>query len=80
MTETTIIYFLIAILVICIILCWMLHIIWNELKSIQVDLMCIETRQKSIILEQEKMQMTIDFATALLESIEEALPDENKEK
>ena len=58
----------------------MLYIILKELKSMQVDLMCIESRQKSIILEQEKMQITIDFATALLESIEEALPDENKEK
>lgn len=80
MIETIVIIISILFLGMCMSSSWTLYDSYKKLKSIEVDLMCIETRQKSMEFKQEVIEMKIDYISALLEEVEETLDNENKEK
>ena len=80
MIETIVIIISILFLGMCMSSSWTLYGSYKKLKSIEVDLMCIETRQKSMEFKQEVIEMKIDYISALLEEVEETLDNENKEK
>jgi hypothetical protein len=52
----------------------------NRLKSIEVDLMCIESRQKSILKKIDNMNTPVDYVASLLKDINGTHTNENKEK
>lgn len=84
MIKILIIVISILLLGVCLSLSWILYDSYKKLKSIEVDLMCIETRQRNTTYNQEVMEMKIDYISSLLEKIEETfeetLTNENKEK
>lgn len=84
MIKTMVIVISILFLGVCLSLSWTLYDSYKKLKSIEVDLRCIETRQRNITYNQEVMEMKIDYISSLLEDIEETfeetLTNENKEK
>lgn len=84
MTKILIIVISILFLGVCLSSSWTLYDSYKKLKSIEVDLMCIETRQKVMAINQEKIEIKIDYISSLLEDIEETveetLTNENKEK
>jgi hypothetical protein len=84
MTETLIIVISILFLGVCLSSSRILYDSYKKLKSIEVDLMGIETRQRNTTYNQEVMEMKIDYISSLLEEIEETfeetLTNENKEK
>jgi hypothetical protein len=84
MTKILIIVISILLLGVCLSSSWILYDSYKKLKAIEIDLMCIETRQKVMAINQEKIEMQIDYISSLLEDIEETfeetLTNENKEK
>lgn len=84
MIKIMIIVISILLLGVCLSSSWILYDSYKKLTSIEVDLMCIETRQRNITYKQEVMEMKIDYISELLEEIEETLEEtsinENKEK
>lgn len=80
MTKILIIIISILLLGVYLSLSWTLYDSYKKLKSIEVDLMCIETRQKVMAINQEKIEIKIDYISSLLEEIEETLTNENEEK
>jgi hypothetical protein len=80
MTETIVIVISILVLGVCLSLSWTLYDSYKKLKSIEVDLMCIESRQKSILKKIDNMNTPVDYVASLLKDINGTHTNENKEK
>lgn len=80
MTEVLVIVISILLLGVCLSSTWILYDIYKKLKSIEVDLICIETRQRNMLSKQDYMHTSIYYVSSQLEDIVEKLTNENKEK
>lgn len=80
MTEATVICIIILFMIVWLILFCMICEVSNRLRSIEVDLMCIESRQKRILNKIDSMNTPVDYVASLLKDINGTHTNENKEK
>jgi hypothetical protein len=79
MTKILIIVISILILGVCLSLSWTLYDICKKLKSIETDLMSLETRQRTIYRKLEYIHTSIYYVSSIVDKIDEKLTNKNNE-